>query len=172
MLRLSIPNESYTHYHWSWKEGTKTLLRFLKDTGITETIAMNHKQLSFDVYNDRCPARDVLARLADKWTLLVLARLESEPMRFNQLKRDVRKITQKVLTQTLRKLERDGLISRKVFPTVPVTVEYSLTPLGKTLTETVSVMAHWAEHNMEAILTAQMAYDSANAAITDGKSDS
>ncbi|WP_245000902.1 winged helix-turn-helix transcriptional regulator [Dickeya dadantii] len=103
----------------------------------------------------------VLERLADKWALLVLARLEQthEPVRFNALKRGIKGITQKMLTQTLRKLERDGLISRKVFNTVPVTVEYALTPLGDTLTETVATLAHWAEKNIDAVLTAQAAWD-------------
>ncbi|MFX4310710.1 helix-turn-helix transcriptional regulator, partial [Enterobacter sp. 63] len=73
-----------------------------------------------------------------------------------------RRITKKVLTQSLRKLERDGLVSREVFATVPVTVEYSLTPLGQTLTETVTVLAHWVERNMDAIVAAQSAYDAAN----------
>jgi DNA-binding HxlR family transcriptional regulator len=86
---------------------------------------MNKLQLPYDVYDDRCPTRDVLSRLADKWALLVLGCLEKEPQRFNSLRRHIRGITQKMLTQTLRKLERDGLVSRKIFPTVPVTVEYS-----------------------------------------------
>ncbi|MGG7446165.1 winged helix-turn-helix transcriptional regulator [Kosakonia oryzendophytica] len=119
--------------------------------------------IPYDIYDNRCPTRDMLSRLADKWALLVLARLENGPMRFNGLKRDIRLITQKVLTQTLRKLERDGIIAREVFYTVPVSVEYSLTPLGRTLTETVSVLAHWVEHNMDAVLAAQVAYDEANA---------
>lgn len=66
-----------------------------------------------------------------------------------------------MLSQTLKKLERDGLVSRTVFATVPVTVEYALTPLGRTLTETVATLAHWAERNMDAVLTAQKTYDAA-----------
>ena len=120
---------------------------------------MNERHLPWDVYDDRCPTRDVLARLADKWALLVLGRLESNPCRFNELRRSIRGLSQKVLTQTLRKLERDGLIKRQVYATVPVTVEYRLSPLGETLTETVSVLAHWAENNIEAILAAQAVYD-------------
>ena len=75
---------------------------------------MNKLQLPYDVYDDRCPTRDVLSRLADKWALLVLGCLEKEPQRFNSLRRHIRGITQKMLTQTLRKLERDGLVSRKI----------------------------------------------------------
>lgn len=114
---------------------------------------------AYNVYEDRCPTRMVLDRLADKWALLILDRLESGPVRFNHLRRDIKGISQKVLSQTLKKLERDGLLSRAVFPTVPVTVEYALTPLGRTLTQTVAALAHWAEHNMDAVLAAQDAYD-------------
>ena len=125
---------------------------------------MNKLQLPYDVYDDRCPTRDVLSRLADKWALLVLGCLEQEPQRFNSLRRHIRGITQKMLTQTLRKLERDGLVSRKIFPTVPVTVEYSLSPLGKTLTHTMSFLTLWVEDNMDAMLAAQAAFDKANPA--------
>lgn len=103
----------------------------------------------------------MLDRLADKWALLILDRVKHEPMRFNHLKRDIKGISQKALSQTLKKLERDGLVSRTVNPTVPVTVEYALTPLGVTLKETVAAIAHWAERHMESVLDAQKAYDSA-----------
>jgi DNA-binding HxlR family transcriptional regulator len=115
----------------------------------------------YDVYEDRCPTRLVLDRIADKWALLILNRLRSETIRFNQLRRDIKGISQKVLSQTLKRLERDGLISRRVHATVPVTVEYALTPLGRTLTETVAALAHWAESNIEEVLAAQAAYDAA-----------
>jgi DNA-binding HxlR family transcriptional regulator len=82
-------------------------------------------------------------------------------VRFNHLRREIKGISQKVLSQTLKKLERDGLITRTIFATVPVTVEYALTPLGRTLTKTVSALAHWAEHNMAAVLKAQAKYDAA-----------
>ncbi|QRG09506.1 helix-turn-helix transcriptional regulator [Xanthobacter dioxanivorans] len=117
--------------------------------------------LAFDVYEDRCPTRMVLDRLADKWALLILDRLHDGPVRFNHLRRDIKGISQKVLSQTLKKLERDGLISRQVFATVPVTVEYGLTDLGRTLTDTVAALAHWAERNMDAVVAAQKAYDAA-----------
>ena len=118
-------------------------------------------QRAYDVYEDRCPTRLVLDRIADKWALLILDRLDGEPVRFNHIRRDIKGISQKVLSQTLKKLERDGLVSRTVFATVPVTVEYALTPLGQTLTETVATLAHWAERNMDAVLTAQRTYDAA-----------
>ncbi len=120
-----------------------------------ETV-MNH---AYDVYENRCPTRMVLDRLANKWALLILDRLQEEPVRFNQLRREIKGISQKVLSQTLKKLERDGLLSRTVHPSIPVTVEYSLTPLGQTLNKSVSVLAHWAEHNMDAVFAAQKAYD-------------
>jgi len=122
---------------------------------------------AYNVFEDRCPARLVLDRLADKWALLIIDRLHGETIRFNQLKRDIKGISQKVLSQTLKRLERDGLIARTAFPTVPVTVEYSLTPLGDTLNQTVSALAHWAEHNMDAILVAQQTYDAAQGAPND-----
>ena len=118
----------------------------------------------YDVYEHRFPTREVLDRLADKWALLILDRLEQGPARFSVLKRDIRHITQKVLTQTLRRLERDGLVARAVFASVPVTVEYSLTPLGGTLTETVAALAHWAERHMDAVIDAQAAFDANQAA--------
>ncbi|MFJ3056691.1 winged helix-turn-helix transcriptional regulator [Herbaspirillum sp. NPDC087042] len=113
----------------------------------------------YDIYDSRCPTRDLLARLADKWVLLVLDRLDNGPTRFNTLRRDIMGITQKMLTQTLRKLERDGLVERTVFEGKPVTVEYKLTPLATTLIETVTVLAHWAESNMDAVAAAQEAFD-------------
>lgn len=113
----------------------------------------------YDVYASCCPTRLVLDRLADKWALLILDRLRHGPVRFNHLRRDIDGVSQKVLSQTLKKLERDGLISRHAFATVPVTVEYAVTPLGHTLGETITALAHWAEHNMPAVLAAQRAYD-------------
>jgi len=123
---------------------------------------MTTMQHAYDVYEDRCPTRLVLDRLADKWAVLILDRLQGGPVRFNHIRRDIKGISQKVLSQTLKRLERDGLISRSVFATVPVTVEYALTPLGRTLTDTISALAHWAEDNMDAVLAAQRTYDQMN----------
>lgn len=124
-----------------------------------ETMTTTTTRHSYNVYENRCPTRVVMGRIADKWALLILDRLENGPVRFNHIRRDIKGISQKVLSQTLKKLERDGLISRTIFATVPVTVEYALTPLGCTLTQTVSALAHWAEHNMDAVFAAQEAYD-------------
>lgn len=115
--------------------------------------------MDYNVYASACPTRMIFDRLSDKWTLLILDRLREQPVRFNQLLREIQGISQKMLSQTLKNLERDGLISRHAFPTVPVTVEYSITPLGQTLSNTVNVLIHWAENNADAVLAAQRAYD-------------
>lgn len=119
----------------------------------------------YNVYSRECPARLVLDRLADKWALLILGRLRaSGTLRFNQLRRDIEGVSQKVLSQTLKKLERDGLVSREVLATVPVTVEYSLTSLGATLAQTIEHLSRWAESHMPEVLAAQRRYDEALAA--------
>lgn len=122
-------------------------------------ILPNSPPAGYNVYDPGCPARQVLDRLGDKWALLVLDRLQDGAVRFNGLRQAIRGISQKVLSQVLKRLERDGLVSREAFATVPVTVEYALTPLGRTLTETVAVLTHWAETNMCAIAQAQARYD-------------
>jgi DNA-binding HxlR family transcriptional regulator len=107
-----------------------------------------------------CPTRQVLGRVANKWTMLVLNALSSEDvLRFSELRRRVEGVSQKVLTQTLRGLERDGLVTRTVHPTVPVTVEYRLTPLGQSLASAVSVIKAWAYENIEDVERARDRYD-------------
>ena len=113
----------------------------------------------WDLYSAACPTRRLLDRIADKWTVLVLGLLSDGPIRFNQLRRRIEGISQKMLSQTLKSMERDGLVSRKVFPTVPVTVEYALTPLGRTLTKTISELERWANVHMEEVLKSQKRYD-------------
>jgi DNA-binding HxlR family transcriptional regulator len=115
----------------------------------------------FDVMQQACPTRQVLGRIADKWTMLVVLALEEGTLRFSQLRARVGGVTQKMLTQTLRALERDGLVSRKVYPTVPATVEYTLTPLGHSLGEAVSVIRTWAYRHMADIEAARVRFDSA-----------
>ena len=112
-----------------------------------------------DAYASACPTRQALDRIADKWTVLILGLLEGGPMRFNQLRREIEGISQKMLSQTLKSLERDGLVSRKAFATVPVTVEYSITPLGATLAETLVPLRVWAETHIAQMLDARAAYD-------------
>jgi DNA-binding HxlR family transcriptional regulator len=106
-----------------------------------------------------CPTRQVLDRIADKWTMLVIVALEHGTLRFSELRRSVGGISQKMLTQTLRALERDGIVEREVIPTVPVTVRYTLTPLGHSLAAAVRVIREWAYANMDAIETARAAYE-------------
>ena len=112
-----------------------------------------------DPFNARCPTRQVLDRIGDKWAVLVLILLEQETLRFNELRRRIDSISQKMLSQTLKSLERDGLILRRAFPTVPVTVEYSLTPLGRTLAGTVAALTQWAEAHIGEVEEAQRRYD-------------
>jgi DNA-binding HxlR family transcriptional regulator len=112
-----------------------------------------------NAYASACPARLVLDRVADKWAVLILGLLGDGPVRFNQIRRQIEGISQKVLSHTLKSLERDGLISRKAIATVPVTVEYSITPLGKTLSTTVDGLRVWAETHIDKVLKAQRLYD-------------
>src|SRR5262249_42648313 len=114
----------------------------------------------WNVMSAECPSRQVLGRVAEKWTMLVISALSAEDvLRFSELRRRVEGVTQKVLTQTLRGLERDGLISRTVYPTVPVTVEYQLTSLGRSLATAVSVIKTWAYANIEEVERARDRYD-------------
>jgi DNA-binding HxlR family transcriptional regulator len=107
-----------------------------------------------------CPLRDILDRVGDKWSVLVVILLRDGKMRFSDLRRAIEGISQRMLTQTLRQLERDGLVDRTVYPSVPMRVEYELTPLGRTLIDPLSALAAWAETNRSAILTRRAAYDS------------
>jgi DNA-binding HxlR family transcriptional regulator len=115
----------------------------------------------YNVYAAGCPTRQALDRIADKWTALVVGLLAERPHRFGELRRAVDGISQKMLTQTLRSLERDGLVDRRAFPTVPVTVEYSLTPLGRTLGEPLAAIRAWAEEHVEEVLAARERYEAA-----------
>jgi len=112
-----------------------------------------------DVYAYDCPTRRVLDRIADKWTVLVIGLLEDSPQRFSQLQRGIGGISQKMLAQTLRTLERDGLVTRTVYPEVPPRVEYELTPLGQTLIEPIAAIRNWAESHINTITAAQTRYD-------------
>ncbi|MFI6273936.1 winged helix-turn-helix transcriptional regulator [Streptomyces sp. NPDC050988] len=106
-----------------------------------------------------CPSRPILDQIADKWSMMVMALLE-RPTRFNELKRGLEGVTQRVLTQTLRRLERNGMIQRKVLPTSPVGVEYSLTPLGESLREPFGHLYGWTVEHSNEIQNCQRAYDS------------
>jgi DNA-binding HxlR family transcriptional regulator len=102
---------------------------------------------------------EVLARVGDKWTVLVVSTLGDGPKRFNELRKALGSISQRMLTLTLRGLERDGLVTRTVFPTVPPRVEYALTKLGRSLLEPVSELGLWARRNRPAIQDARQRFD-------------
>jgi len=107
-----------------------------------------------------CLARDVLDRIGDRWSVLLIASLgEHEVLRFTELRRRVSGISQRMLTVTLRDLERDGFVSRKVKPVIPPHVEYRLTPLGRALMENVQALCEWACSHQEAVRRAREAYD-------------
>lgn len=112
-------------------------------------------------YAAACPTRLVLDRIGNKWAVLILGLLAEGPLRFNALRRKIEGISQKMLSQTLRSLERDGLVSRRAIATVPVTVEYAITPLGRTLALAVDALRLWAEANIDEVLAAQRRYDEA-----------
>jgi DNA-binding HxlR family transcriptional regulator len=116
---------------------------------------------AFDAYLATCPSRKLLDRISDKWVTLVICALADGPMRFSALSRHLAGVSQKMLTQTLRTLERDGLITRHVTPTVPVRVDYELSPLGESLLVPIRHMKQWAECHMAEVLDAQVGYDEA-----------
>lgn len=114
-------------------------------------------------HGEACPAvRDVLSLVGDKWSVLVVFNLRAGPKRFMELRRSIEGISQRMLTLTLRNLERDGLVTRTVFPTTPPSVEYALAPLGDTLVEPIVGLAGWAHANREAIRAARERYDAAH----------
>ncbi|MWB78581.1 transcriptional regulator [Pseudooceanicola sp. 216_PA32_1] len=112
----------------------------------------------------RCPVRDVLDRLGDKWTTLILLQLAEGPKRFAALNRGVPDISKRMLTQTLRTLERDGLVERTVFPTKPPSVQYELTETGLSLMTPLGGLLAWAESRHGDIRAARVAYDSTEVA--------
>ncbi|MFI6495266.1 winged helix-turn-helix transcriptional regulator [Streptomyces sp. NPDC050564] len=112
-----------------------------------------------DAYLVACPSRQILDVLANKWTMLVMGALSGGPMRFGELRRRLDGITQKMLTQTLRTLERDGLVTRTVYPTIPPKVEYAATRLGESVTALMHAIRAWSEENINAVLDARDVYD-------------
>ncbi len=113
---------------------------------------------TWDPYSAQCPSRKLLDKISGKWTILVIGLLQNGKLRFSQLKREIDGISQKMLTQTLRSLEADGLLKRYVYPTVPVTVEYELTELGQDLNRVLTPVFKWAENNMGKIYEANSEY--------------
>ena len=115
--------------------------------------------LSGDPYRADCPTRRILDRIGDRWTVLIVGALRDGPVRFSELRRRVEGVSQKMLTQTLRGLERDGLVSRTVHPEVPVRVEYALTEAGCTLREPLRALEQWSITHLGDIVASQEAYD-------------
>jgi DNA-binding HxlR family transcriptional regulator len=111
-----------------------------------------------------CPTRHILDRIGDRWTVLVVGVLSEGTARFSELRRRIDGISQKMLTQTLRELERDGLVTRTVHAEVPVRVEYSLTAAGRSLTGPLKALEDWSVEHLGAVLTARQAYDGDRAA--------
>lgn len=111
-----------------------------------------------------CPVRDVLDQIGDKWTVLILLSLVGQPRRFSAIQRAVPDVSKRMLTQTLRNLERNGMIVREVFPTKPPSVEYALAPLAEDLLEPLAGLLRWAEANHARIHAARVQFDTAAAA--------
>ncbi|MBT2408966.1 helix-turn-helix transcriptional regulator [Streptomyces sp. ISL-12] len=109
-------------------------------------------------FSAECPSRPILDQISDKWSMMVLAVLE-QPTRFNEIKRQLEGVTQRVLTQTLRRLERNGMIRRRVLETSPLGVEYSLTPLGESFRAPFTRLYEWTVEHSDEVLSAQHAYD-------------
>lgn len=111
---------------------------------------------------ERCPIRDVLDRIGDKWTSLILIALGVRPRRFNELRHAVPDISKRMLTQTLRKLDRDGLITRHVSPSRPPSVEYRITALGRSLLRPLAMLVGWADRSHDRVKAARARYDARN----------
>lgn len=107
-----------------------------------------------------CPNRIILDQISDKWSMLVILTVSEKPIRFNEIMRRIGGITQKALTQCLRKLERNGIVERWVVTTSPIAVEYRMTPLGQSLDKIFHTLLEWTNENLEAVVAAQHEYDS------------
>jgi DNA-binding HxlR family transcriptional regulator len=116
---------------------------------------MGTKPVRGDTFDPDCPSRVILDRIGDKWTVLVVQSLSDGVLRFSELRDRVGGVAPKVLTQTLRSLERDGLVTRKVYAQVPPKVEYRLTPLGRSLLGPIGALRDWAEGHVGAVLAAR-----------------
>ncbi|MFB7722528.1 MULTISPECIES: winged helix-turn-helix transcriptional regulator [unclassified Nocardia] len=134
------------------EDGTFESLGYCADTDPGEYA------VHWDSRND-CEVRQILDRVADKWSLLVIAYLEERTLRFSELKYKIDGVSQRMLSRTLRQLERDGLVDRTVYPTVPPRVDYALTPLGASLHTTIKSLVIWTEAHQNEIAAARTAYD-------------
>ncbi|WP_189316630.1 winged helix-turn-helix transcriptional regulator [Streptomyces brasiliensis] len=119
-------------------------------------------RVQYDAFIRSCPTNQLLDRLSDKWVSLVVAALSTGPMRYSDLSRKIAGVSPKMLTQTLRTLERDGILTRTVTPSVPVRVDYELTPLGASLAHLLTAVKDWAETHIEEVHEAREKYDAEN----------
>jgi DNA-binding HxlR family transcriptional regulator len=123
-----------------------------------QMITLEEKLKKYSEHGD-CPVRNVLDRIGDKWSILVISLLgDCGTLRFNELNHKIGNISQKMLTVTLKSLEADGLISRKIYPVIPPKVEYTLTPLGDSLLPALEHLTHWAFEKMPEVLESRRAY--------------
>jgi DNA-binding HxlR family transcriptional regulator len=131
----------------------------------TRTAAQRREEAKFvyNVFDADCPTRRVMATVGDKWTALVMCGLSTGSKRHSELRDRIAGVSQKMLTQTLRTLERDGLLTRTVTPSVPVRVDYELTELGRSLVPVLEGLRHWSEANIERVMGARDQYDAAQA---------
>ncbi|MGI5197273.1 winged helix-turn-helix transcriptional regulator [Streptomyces sp. CA-288835] len=127
----------------------------------TKTAAERREQarIEYDAFVKNCPTNQLLGRLSDKWVSLVVAALSAGPQRYSDLGRKIAGVSPKMLTQTLRTLERDGIVARTVTPSVPVRVDYELTPLGENLCSLLVAVKTWAERHIEEVIEARERYD-------------
>lgn len=136
--------------------------RYLMDTMLNGLTPSQRRKLPpADVFNGNCPSRELVEILSGKWATLLLWSLAREPMRFGELRRRLDGVTQKMLTQTLRTLERNGLVSRTVYATTPPSVEYALTPLGVSVSGIAEQMCQWAQVHIKDVIVARQGYDKA-----------
>jgi DNA-binding HxlR family transcriptional regulator len=133
-------------------------VRAAEEERCTEHVRAMHAEIGEAPENCRALS-DILSRIGDKWTVMVIGSLGEGPRRFNELKRIIDGISQRMLTLTLRNLERDGLVSRAVFPTIPPRVEYALTPLGRSLLKPIVALYAWGRDNRRAMESARQAFD-------------
>lgn len=122
-------------------------------------MSRSNTDVSAQVEAEACPVQEVLDRVAGKWSILIMVAATAGPIRFTELERAIPSVSRRMLTLTLRHLERDGLITRTVYPTVPPKVEYELTPIAHELQTAFRTLTKWAETHRPAIIAARKAYD-------------
>ena len=122
-------------------------------------MSQRNSDVAEQVLAEACPVHEVLDRVAGKWSILIIVSVARGPIRFTELERSIDRISRRMLTLTLRNLERDGLLTRTVYPTVPLKVEYELTPIAQELYESVLSLTAWAERHRVTITESRQAYD-------------